>query len=301
MVYNVFSPFKSLFKVVDESEKKMEVCLSEEPVAMEFVDAKETPEGSLSPLSVTKEDDLEDVSEEKSDSSTRTDASKKSVSTNTEIRKANADIKTQKTFFQKYSPENSISVKTVSASFVDANMPSVTLNQKLYWGRSSIPGCGNGVYSSENVKKGDIVEISPLLLDVDSAWTPKSRKAAHENYTITYDPKFNHWKKNMPKDKKDMKRWSGFMLGYGALYNHSDDPDAEYHWGACNTVMIVALKDIPAHKEIFIHYGDDYWACDTRKGQQKDSTKSDRKRKATSAKKAVVKGKKSKKNTVMKK
>ena len=34
------------------------------------------------------------------------------------------------------------------------------------------------------------------------------------------------------------------MLGYGSLYNHSDDPNAEYTWEADDAYAFTALRDI---------------------------------------------------------
>jgi len=49
-------------------------------------------------------------------------------------------------------------------------------------------------------------------------------------------------------------------LGYGALYNHSYDPNAEYLDRAQLTKSFRALRDIPAGEEITINYNGDQ--CD---------------------------------------
>jgi hypothetical protein len=94
----------------------------------------------------------------------------------------------------------------------------------------------------------------------------------HDNYTITYDSKYykpisEKMFAMLPKSlqKKKHRSWqfkntlAGLMLGYGSLYNHSDDPNAEVWWGACETFIMESLKDIKAGEEIFIDYGSDYW------------------------------------------
>jgi SET domain-containing protein len=49
------------------------------------------------------------------------------------------------------------------------------------------------------------------------------------------------------------------MLGYGSLYNHSDEPNAEYTHEADDAYSFMAVRDIAAGEEITISYGDEWW------------------------------------------
>ena len=55
-------------------------------------------------------------------------------------------------------------------------------------------------------------------------------------------------------DQKEERR--GIPLGYGALYNHSDNFNARWETDVPRSVMIVAAaRDIAADEEILICYG----------------------------------------------
>jgi hypothetical protein len=48
-------------------------------------------------------------------------------------------------------------------------------------------------------------------------------------------------------------------FGYCSMYNHMDDPNAEWTILNKNQIQIVALKQIQKGEEIFISYGPDYF------------------------------------------
>ena len=52
------------------------------------------------------------------------------------------------------------------------------------------------------------------------------------------------------------------MLGYGMLYNHSAQPNAEYVEDEPGWIAFVALRPVEAGEEITIDYGAEWW--DTR-------------------------------------
>lgn len=59
--------------------------------------------------------------------------------------------------------------------------------------------------------------------------------------------------------------WDGkcevLALGYGSIYNHSDEPNADFDLDTENQLIrITALKPITAGTEILICYGDDWFA-----------------------------------------
>ena len=101
------------------------------------------------------------------------------------------------------------------------------------------PKGGRGVYSNIYFKKGSIIEICPLLIS-------KNEKLGDAviNYSFKYD---------------NLKKGHGAIaLGYGSLYNHRDDPNADYEI-RYKKLIIKAVRDIRPGEEIFISYGDDWW------------------------------------------
>ena len=55
---------------------------------------------------------------------------------------------------------------------------------------------------------------------------------------------------------------SYLLLGYGDLYNHSDNNNATFNdWAdkEYSIAKITALRDIQPGEEIFVSYGEDYW------------------------------------------
>lgn len=48
------------------------------------------------------------------------------------------------------------------------------------------------------------------------------------------------------------------VLGLGSMYNHSDEPNAEYHRDGMDQVY-TATRDIEPNEEILISYGTEWW------------------------------------------
>lgn len=50
------------------------------------------------------------------------------------------------------------------------------------------------------------------------------------------------------------------VLGYGMIYNHSNEPNAEWFVSDCGSfIQFEAVKNINAQEEIFHDYGMEYW------------------------------------------
>ena len=107
-------------------------------------------------------------------------------------------------------------------------MSKVCSNFSLYVAKSRVTGLG--VFTSRIVKRGEIVETAPVL---------QLEKVADslEDYVLSE---------------------SRICLGYGALYNHSDEPNVRQK---CDTVTctFTALAEIAADDELFIDYGQEWW------------------------------------------
>jgi len=109
-----------------------------------------------------------------------------------------------------------------------------------HWNMSALevkksPLGGRGVYARRRFRKGEIVEVCPLLEGDDDAWG-----TATTDYTFRKD---DH---------------SAIALGYGSLYNHKDDPSASYTF-APTTMIVRANRTIRPGEEITVTYGDDWW------------------------------------------
>lgn len=98
------------------------------------------------------------------------------------------------------------------------------------------PKGGKGVFASQNIKKGEVVEVAPIIILqfeelIDTKWNS------------LFDYYF--W----------MDDFVVLALGYGSLYNHSDKPNAKYSiYKNRKEVKFTALKDIKKGEEILFNY-----------------------------------------------
>lgn len=117
--------------------------------------------------------------------------------------------------------------------------------KKIYVARSPIHGLG--IFANEDIKNGEIFEITPLLDVVKS-------KEEDLGLEFLYDYRFAY-----NKNGKTIKLV--LALGYGSLYNHGDDPNASWKLNEeLDMFEFYAVKDIKAGEEILIRYGNkEYW------------------------------------------
>ena len=60
-------------------------------------------------------------------------------------------------------------------------------------------------------------------------------------------------------DAKGKKRYAVF-LGYGSIYNHADDANADYTINVTKRIATIkAAENIPKGKEIFVSYGEEWF------------------------------------------
>ena len=107
---------------------------------------------------------------------------------------------------------------------------------------SDVEGKGRGVIAVEKIKKGEIIEYSPIIY--------MSKKE-----TDFFDTQSDILKKYQLCQKEHNK--DCFMLGYGSLYNHSKNPNAEVDYDTKeeqNFLFFRAIKDIEAGEEIVYDY-----------------------------------------------
>ena len=98
---------------------------------------------------------------------------------------------------------------------------------------------GRGIYTSEALHHGDVIEICPLIK------IPKGQLLQLDQ-TIIYEYYFL-WEEEGYE--------ACLALGYGSLYNHSSKPNAEILMDYDgNTIQILATTKIEAGDEILIDY-----------------------------------------------
>lgn len=109
--------------------------------------------------------------------------------------------------------------------------------KKIAFGNSNVSG--RGVFATEKINKGEIIEECPFII---------AKLSELKNTTMMdYVYKLNEEE-------------CAVVLGYGFLYNHSNDPSAVWRADKNNKIIkFIALKDIEVGEEIFHCYGPEYW------------------------------------------
>ena len=115
--------------------------------------------------------------------------------------------------------------------------------KKIYISESKSPDpknnqfvSGRGVFAGENIRKGEIIEVAPILIleftdFIDTKW----------NLLFEYF----FW----------MDDFVALSLGYGSLYNHSINPNIEYRISKKEkTISFTAVRDIKKDEEILFNY-----------------------------------------------
>ncbi len=110
---------------------------------------------------------------------------------------------------------------------------------KLYQNLIIKKSHGRGIFTNKDLKKNEIIEFAPYICD---------SKKGFEDYVF---------KSHNNKDKYLL------VLGYGSLYNHSDNPNVKYiihdideenHY-----FVYYAATNIKKDEELYISYGKQWW------------------------------------------
>ncbi len=118
-------------------------------------------------------------------------------------------------------------------------MKKIQASKKIYIKPSKIPEAGRGVFAKVDIKKGDTIEIAPVVELPAGDQSP-----ATDSHLIKYLFFFG--------EKKER---SAIALGYGSIYNHSDNPNATYSINPDKkTINFVSAKDIKRDDEITFNY-----------------------------------------------
>ena len=100
-------------------------------------------------------------------------------------------------------------------------------------------GRGNGMFTAHDLEAGDTIEVCPYI-SIPSTQLP----AIHE--TVFHDYYFL-----MPHDETA----ACLILGYGCIYNHRREPNAEVIFDIPNErIEFQSTRAISAGEEIFIDY-----------------------------------------------
>lgn len=97
---------------------------------------------------------------------------------------------------------------------------------------------GYGVFAGKDIRKGEKIEECYFILS-----------------------KFEDEKDALMDFIFDVNGRTGVVLGYGSLYNHSEDPNADYTFNRKRKIAtFVAIKSIKKGEEIFVSYGDEWFS-----------------------------------------
>lgn len=98
---------------------------------------------------------------------------------------------------------------------------------------------GRGVFTSEDIPQGSVVEICPVIVLPEKDRTLLDQTKLHDYYFI--------W--------GEQENQCAIILGFGSIYNHSFSPNAEYSPDyPGESLSFYALKAIEAGSEITVNY-----------------------------------------------
>lgn len=99
------------------------------------------------------------------------------------------------------------------------------------------PTHGYGVFAGKTIKKGEKIEECYIII------SRKGGDKALEDYYF------------------DAKGKYAVFTGYGSIYNHSDDPNADYFINITKRkTTIKAARTIKKGEEIFVSYGEEWFS-----------------------------------------
>ena len=100
-------------------------------------------------------------------------------------------------------------------------------------------GRGRGVFTAEEVHEGDLIEICPVIIIPKKELSLIDKTVLHDYYFL--------W----PGEEG----LSCLALGYGSIYNHAAQPNAEITFDlTAKTILVIAVENISAGEEIFVNY-----------------------------------------------
>jgi uncharacterized protein len=146
-------------------------------------------------------------------------------------------------FYNPFEEDNPVEVKPShiadKGGFLTPRKEVFNINRVEYSKKKNGSYC---VLAKTQYARGEIVEIAPVIfVGLEAKAVPRLK-----DYIFEID-----------KDKQQY----GVVLGYGALYGHSQTPNITFAYNHENRQMyFIAGKTIKAGEELTIDYGKDYWA-----------------------------------------
>lgn len=108
---------------------------------------------------------------------------------------------------------------------------------EIYFGPSELHG--RGVFAARDIEPGEIIEICPVLVF-------SKEELVHVRQTFLDDYYFDWGAEG---------EYFALCLGYGSLYNHEYEPNAEYGMDFdALTIDFYAIQPIKAGEEITVNY-----------------------------------------------
>lgn len=103
-------------------------------------------------------------------------------------------------------------------------------------------GKGRGVYTAGDIFEGSTIEVCPLIIIPEEHVETIHKTVLHDYYF--------RWGAHQKQ--------AAILLGYGSLYNHSNEPNARaILLDADNEILIESIRTINSGEEITIDYFDD--------------------------------------------
>ena len=121
----------------------------------------------------------------------------------------------------------------------NASVKSDPYTDKISVRQSLIPNSGRGVFAEKDFKKGEVIEVCPLLTDYKKNFANSIIK----DYT------------SKSKFKPDQEV---IVFGMCSMYNHSDNFNVGHNQDPENMIF-KAARDIKKGEELYVNYGSNYW------------------------------------------
>jgi len=100
-----------------------------------------------------------------------------------------------------------------------------------------IPKKGRGVFARRHIRKGTVIERVPVILVSMKEVFSQAPRSKLADYVFIRD-----------------RDTVAVVLGYGSLYNHSYQPNAQYYDSGRHTQVFEAIRDIRPGEEITVNY-----------------------------------------------
>lgn len=115
-------------------------------------------------------------------------------------------------------------------------MLNLSPSKKVYLSKSKIPEAKRGVFAAVDIKKGEVIEVAPILV-------LEFTDLIETKWNLLFEYYF--W----------MDDYVALALGFASLYNHSKDPNCKYEINRKKkTITFTAVKDIKKDCEICFNY-----------------------------------------------